>query len=204
MPQCTLAAFHTPRTSPFEASLSGESCPDRTQIGTVDGPLLLRRRHVRTFGVFNLDPPPGAPSELGFNPYGAPITFIPHVRQADGEYGLTLGRREHPPAARPLRLHADDLGRPPGSILHNAQRGNCLNEAEPAFGWAKCSIGPPSVNPATAYLTLPTACEAPARSSALTPTPGSSPSNRVSRSFRRPEPRRLQHARLRAAADRHR
>ncbi|HEV7518066.1 MAG TPA: hypothetical protein VGR07_17340, partial [Thermoanaerobaculia bacterium] len=36
VPQCALAQFHTPRQSPFEESLSGESCPERTQIGVVE------------------------------------------------------------------------------------------------------------------------------------------------------------------------
>ncbi|HWO47584.1 MAG TPA: hypothetical protein VNM41_05935, partial [Solirubrobacterales bacterium] len=35
LPRCTQAQFHTPRQSPFGPSLSGESCPARTQIGTV-------------------------------------------------------------------------------------------------------------------------------------------------------------------------
>ncbi|HWA53660.1 MAG TPA: hypothetical protein VG816_05750, partial [Solirubrobacterales bacterium] len=49
----------------------------------------------------------------------------------------------------------------PWLVSHDAQRGNCLKESEPAFGWAKCSIGPPKANPATAYLTMPTSCEGP-------------------------------------------
>ena len=32
---CALARFNTPRVSPFEASQSGESCPDKSQIGVV-------------------------------------------------------------------------------------------------------------------------------------------------------------------------
>ncbi len=160
VPQCSLAQFHTPRSSPFEASLSGESCPDRTQIGTVTVRSSFGAGTTRTFGVFNLAPPPGAPSELGFNPYGAPITFIPHVRQADGEYGLTLAAHNIPQLFSLYGFTLNIWGTP-WSIVHNAQRGNCLNEAEPSFGWAKCSVGPPKLNPATAYLTMPTACEGP-------------------------------------------
>jgi hypothetical protein len=161
VPQCSLAAFHTPRTSPFEEdSHAGENCPPRSQIGTVEVRSSFAGGTSRTFGVFNLVPPPGAPSELGFNPYGAPITFIPHVRQAEGEYGLTLAA-ENIPQLLDLYGFTMNIWGTPWSIVHNAQRGNCLNEAEPSFGWAKCSIGPPKLNPATAYLTLPTACEGP-------------------------------------------
>ena len=42
---------------------------------------------------------------------------------------------------------------------HNAQRGNCLNEAEPSFGWAKCAVT--GAHSSVAYLTLPTSCAAP-------------------------------------------
>jgi hypothetical protein len=160
VPQCSQAQFHTPRSSPFEASLSGESCPDRTQIGTVEVRSSFGGGTARTFGVFNLDPPPGAPSQLGFNPYGAPIAFIPHVRQADGEYGLSLLAENIPQLVSINGLTLNIWGAP-WNIVHNAQRGNCLNEAEPSFGWAKCSVGPPKLNPATAYLTLPTGCEGP-------------------------------------------
>lgn len=160
VPQCPLARFHEPRDSPFEESLAGESCPGRTQVGTVEVRSSYGGGIVRTFGLFNLAPPPGAPSELGFNAYGAPITFIPEVRQADGEYGLSLVAGNIPQLVDLRGLTLNIWGNPWG-IVHNAQRGNCLNEAEPAFGWAKCSIGRPLNNPATAYLTLPTGCGGP-------------------------------------------
>jgi hypothetical protein len=115
---------------------------------------------TRTFGLFNLAPPPGAPSELGANPYGAPIVFVPRIRQAGGEYGITLEAKDIPQLTDVSGLTLTIWGTP-FSILHNAQRGNCLNEAEPSFGWAKCSPGTPSQNPPIAYLTLPTACEGP-------------------------------------------
>jgi hypothetical protein len=167
VPQCSLAAFHTSRVSPFEKSHAGESCPDRTQIGTVEVRSSYGGGTTRTFGIFNLVPPPGAPSELGFNAYGAPVTFIPHVRQAEGEYGLSLVAQNIPQLVDFNGFTLNIWGNPWG-IVHNAQRGNCLNEEEPAFGWAKCSIGRPSANPATAYLTLPTACEAPLTFTATT------------------------------------
>ncbi|HSS33126.1 MAG TPA: hypothetical protein VLL27_07585 [Solirubrobacterales bacterium] len=165
-PVCSQAAFHTPRVNPLEergngeTSRAGESCPDRTQVGT----LTLRSSYdggeTRSFGLFNLAPPPGAPSELGANPYGAPIVFVPTIRQAAGEYGLTLQTHG---VSQLLSVQALSLSvwGTPWSILHNEQRGNCLNEAEPQFGWAKCSVGRPAVNPAVAYLTLPTSCGAP-------------------------------------------
>ena len=158
VPRCSQTLFHTSRSSPFEASLSGEDCPDRTQVGTVEVRSSRGGGETRTFGLFNLAPPPAAPSELGFNPYGAPIVLIPTIRQADGEYGLTLQARNVSQLVGIEGLTLTIWGTP-WSILHDDQRGDCLNALEPDFGWSKCSIGRPAANPATAYLTLPTACE---------------------------------------------
>jgi hypothetical protein len=183
--QCSQAKFHTPRgVTPFEASLSGESCPDKSQIGTVELRSSYGGGEARTFGVFNLDPPPGAPSELGFNAYGAPVVFIPVVRQADGEYGITLVARNVPQVVDIYGLSLDIWGTP-WAIAHNSQRGNCLNEAEPGFGWAKCSVGPPKVNPAIAYLTLPTYCGG-SLPFGLRATSWQEPANAISRSFDAP------------------
>jgi hypothetical protein len=179
--RCGQADFHTPRDSPFEkASLAGEDCPARTQVGLVE----VRSSHgggeTRTFGLFNLVPPPGAPSELGANPYGAPIVFVPKVRQADGEYGLTLQARDIPQLVDVSGLTLTIWGTP-WSVLHNAQRGDCLNEAEPGFGWAKCSPGTPKQNPPVAYLTLPTSCDGPLSFTATASAWGQ-PGSEVSRS----------------------
>jgi hypothetical protein len=166
VPVCSQADFHSPRANPLEergageASRSGESCPDRTQVGTVTLHSSFGGGETRSFGLFNLAPPPGAPSELGANPYGAPIVFVPRIRQAAGEYGLTLEAHGFPQLMSVERLSLSIWGTP-WSLLHNEQRGNCLNEVEPAFGWAKCSVGRPALNPPIAYLTLPAFCEAP-------------------------------------------
>lgn len=165
LPTCPEAAFLAPRESPWEESLSGESCPDRTQLGTLT--LLSshgggEEREERTFGLFNLAPPPGVPSEVGASPYGAPIIFVPKIRQADGEYGLTLETHDMSQLVGITGLTLTIWG-VPWNLVHNDQRGDCLNEAEPGFGWAKCSVGRPSrpENAPRAYLTLPTSCEGP-------------------------------------------
>jgi hypothetical protein len=49
----------------------------------------------------------------------------------------------------------------PWDASHNGERGNCLNEAEPGFPWAKCSVGEPLNSPPRAFLTLPTECGQP-------------------------------------------
>ncbi len=162
VPVCTQADFHSPRSSPFEESLSGESCQDRSQVGIATVRSSFGGGTTRTFGLFSLTPPPGAPSQLGFNPYGAPIVLIPSIRQGDGEYGITLTTKNVSQLVDISGLSLTIWGSP-WSILHDAQRGNCLNEAEPTFGWAKCSVGRPALseNRPSAYLTLPTSCVTP-------------------------------------------
>lgn len=160
--QCGADEFQTPRDSPWEESMSGESCKDGSQVGVVTLRSSFAGGSVRTFGLFNLTPPPGVPSEVGFNAYGEPIVLTPSIRQSDGEYGITL-------QAKKLSQWFDVSGLTltlwgtPWSVLHNDQRGNCLNEVEPDFGWAKCSIGRPleTESRPSAYLTLPTGCEEP-------------------------------------------
>jgi hypothetical protein len=96
--ECSQLAFSTPRSSPFEESLSGESCPDRTQVGVVTVRSSFGGGEERSFGLFNLVPPQGAPSELGFNPNGQPIVLVPSLRQAD--IGAHFVRRGSSSAAK--------------------------------------------------------------------------------------------------------
>lgn len=160
VPTCATSVFNTPRTSPFAVTRSGENCPAVTQVGTVEVHTSADGGQVRRFGVFNLDPPRGVATRLGFAPFGAPIVFNAHLHpEAGGRYALTLEARDIPQS---LDLHGLDLvlwGIPWGAS-HNGERGNCLNEAEPDFPWAKCSVGHPAVFPLEAYLTLPIECSA--------------------------------------------
>lgn len=159
---CSSADFQTPRESPWEVSLSGESCPDRTQVGIATVTSSFGGGTTRTFGIFNLSPPPGVPSEIGFNPYGDPIILTPSIRQAEGEYGITLEAKDVPQLADISGLTMTIWG-VPWEVAHDPQRGNCLNEEEPGFGRAKCSVGRLGKveNTPQAYLTLPASCEEP-------------------------------------------
>jgi hypothetical protein len=160
VPQCSQAQFHAPRLSPFGPSLSGESCSDRTQIGTIEIRSSVDGGSARTFGVFNLAPPPGFPSQFGFSPYGAPVTVTPHIRETGTEYGLTLDLEDFPQQFNTHGFTLTIWGNP-WSVAHDGERGNCLNEVEPGFPEAKCSVGPPQAVPRKAYLTLPTSCSGP-------------------------------------------
>jgi hypothetical protein len=158
--QCSLAEFHTPRTSPYETSLSGENCPERSQVGIVT----VKTSHgggERTFGVFNLVPPPGAPAEIGFNAFGAPIVLIPEIRQAEGEYQISEQARN---ISQQVNIGGIELTLwgTPWAPAHNYQRGSCLNESQPGSPWANtCAIGSAGEHPRIAYLTLPSTCRRP-------------------------------------------
>jgi hypothetical protein len=179
---CAASQFETPRGSPFQEGLSGESCPDASQVGVVT----VRSAHgggdTRTFGVFNLVPPAGFPAQLGFNPYGMPITLTPQVRKVGGEYRFTLGADDVSQAVNIAGLELTLWGNP-WLVGHDRERGNCLNEADPAAYFGEdavlerepqtnpasppfyepgtCSTGNPKTLPPLAYLTLPTSCTGP-------------------------------------------
>jgi hypothetical protein len=159
--QCSQAAFHTPRMSPYETSLSGEGCPERSQVGTVTVRSSNGGGTERTFGLFNLEPPPGAPAEIGFSPFGSPIVFIPEIRQAEGEYQISEQASNISQQASISGLEISTWGAP-WAPSHNYQRGNCLNEADPDNPWANtCSTGSQLDFPVQAYLTLPSSCGRP-------------------------------------------
>ncbi len=158
---CTLAQFNTPRVSPFEEpSLSGESCPDKSQIGTVTMRTSLQGGSARTFGLFNLTPPPGVAAMLGTAPFGEPIAFAGQVRNKEGEYGLNLEAKNFPQGLAIDGVEVTIWGTP-WAVSHDTQRGNCLKEAQPGFGWGKCSVGPPKTNRPETFLTLPVSCGGP-------------------------------------------
>jgi len=159
--KCDPEEFHTPRSSPFEESHSGESCPENTQVGTVEVQTSLAGGEMRRFGVFNLRPSPGVAAQLGFAPYGAPVVLNAHLREAaNGSYAIDLSVADFP---QRIDLHGLELvlwGNPL-AVAHNGERGNCLNEAEPTFPWAKCSVGAPRLFPPKAYVSLPASCNGP-------------------------------------------
>jgi hypothetical protein len=160
LPRCSLGDFHTPRVSPYEKSASGENCPERTQIGVVTV-VSSHSGSPRTFGLFNLTPPPGSPSEIGLNPYGSPIVFLTEVRQSEGEYQLSQRAQAIPQQVDISGLRITVWGRP-GDISHNFERGNCLNEAEPDAPWDNgCGNETVRKFARPAFLTLPSTCSSP-------------------------------------------
>jgi hypothetical protein len=167
LPKCSLAEFGSPRVSPYAESRSGESCPADTQVGTVEVRTSREGGAVRRFGIFNLDPKPGIPAQLGFSPFGSPITLDTDLRPAaDGSYSLALDINSVPQS---LDLYGLDLvlWGAPWAASHDGERGNCLDETRPQFPWAKCSVGEPRFRRPLAFLTMPHRCSGPLAFSAV-------------------------------------
>jgi DNA-binding beta-propeller fold protein YncE len=161
LPLCSPASFGTPRSSPFEQSSSGESCPDRSQVGTVEVTTGAGGGQTRRFGLFNLDPSGGTAGRFGAAPFGQPLVFNMVVRgDGDDAFGLTLQATEVAQALAVQGLEVAVWGKPWGA-LHDTERGNCLNETEPDIPWSKCSPGDPLNNAPRAFLTIPTECASP-------------------------------------------
>ena len=160
---CDTTEFHKARKSVWETSRSGESCRDNTQVGTIAVRSASGAFPERTFGLFNLVPKKGEPAELGARPYEKSIVFVPTIRQEDGEYRIALTAKEIPRDLQLAGLTVTIWG-VPWAVANNEQRGECLNEVDPAHSWGKCSVGPPrdvDSKKVKAYLSMPTSCEAP-------------------------------------------
>lgn len=158
--RCTAAQFATPRSSPYEQSSSGESCPDKSQVGTITMRSGLIGGGERTFGLFNLVAPPGVAAELGASPFGRTLAFSGQVRNVEGEYGLDLEAAEVPQSLAIDGVQVDFWGTP-WDASHDGERGDCLKETDPSFAWGKCSTGPPKTNRPLPFLTLPASCQGP-------------------------------------------
>jgi hypothetical protein len=152
---CPAAAFSTPRSSPHETSVSGESCPDRSQVGTIE--VAAGAGETRRFGLFILDPAPGSAFRLGAAPFGHPLLFEARIDSDEKGTYLVLEASEVAADLQAQSLEIDLWGAP-WDASHNGERGNCLNEAEPGFPWCKSSVGEPLDSPPRALLTLPTEC----------------------------------------------
>ncbi len=153
--ECSAAAFSTPRVSPNETSLSGESCPNATQVGVVAVRSSFEGGSTRYFGVFNLVPPFGSPAAIGFAPFGVPVVLTPSLREADAGLDLDLDD-----LSQALDLHGLELTiwGTPWLAPHDAERGNCLNEQTGA-SLGSCLVFGAASAPGDlikSYLTLPT------------------------------------------------
>ena len=169
--ECSAVAFRTPRVSSHAESLSGESCPNSSQIGVVAVHSSYAGGSTRYFGVFNLVPPFGAPAAIGFSPFGAPVVINSSVRHSD--QGISLKLDDLPQSVNFDSFDISIWGTPweggtPGTPTtppgHNPERGDCLNEVT-GGSYGQCFVfdtNIATVDQRKSYVTMPTSpCGAP-------------------------------------------
>lgn len=157
--ECATTAFHTARKSPYETSVSGESCPNSTQVGVIAVDLAGTTRY---FGLFNLAHSFGDAAAIGASPFGTPLVFASRLRESDSGLDLVL---ENVPQGFDLQSMKLTIwgtpwegAAPPGPAGHNPQRGNCLNE-ETGGTHGECLVfeaAPAPESQIKSYLTMPT------------------------------------------------
>src|ERR1044071_9603754 len=136
---CGPVDFTTPRDSPFQESLSGESCSDRTQIGVITLASSAKGGQTRSFGLFNLRPKPGEPTRIGANPYGIPLTLSRRIDSEKGIYRLALEAKGLSQRFSITGLEIELWGTP-WYAGHDLKRGDCLNEADADNGFGTASV----------------------------------------------------------------
>jgi hypothetical protein len=157
--ECSRAAFQTPRSTSKPGSLSGESCPNSSQVGVVR---VEAGGTTRYFGLFNLVSPQGSAASIGASPFGVPLVFDVHLREPDN-LSLELVGLSQSLDLRSLRLTIWGTpwwGDTRPSETHDPQRGNCLDEESGGSLASNCQVFGPGVpapeGQTKSYLTMPT------------------------------------------------
>jgi hypothetical protein len=103
--------------------------------------------------LFNIDPPPGVPAELGFNVFGTVVTIAVSPR-TESDYGLTARVRYVSELA--IQGTTLTLWGVPSDPVHRNERA-CPGELIPQRGGATCASG----SAPKAFLRNPTSCSEP-------------------------------------------
>jgi hypothetical protein len=159
VPQCTDLQFST-------LVVFTNRCPAGSQVGvamvTIREPSLFGSRPlVITVPVFNLVPNRGEPARFGFEAISAPVVLNTALRTGK-DYGVVVTADDIAQSAEFLGSQITLWG-VPGDARHDASRGwHCV-----AGGFWNSLIGgsctTPEPAPATPFLTLPTSCTGPLR-----------------------------------------
>ncbi len=157
LPQCSDNQFST-----YEEEAN--ECPNNTVVGVALSEFTEEGNDlVASVPLFNLTPAIGEPARFGFEIFHTPVILDTSVR-AGSDYGVTVSVNDISEALGFIASQVTFWGSP-GDQRHNQSRGwNCLDEG--ALGRGSCGEDqpPPSLHP-TPFLTLPTSCGAPPRTS---------------------------------------
>ncbi len=140
VPQCSQTVFQ---------SYGDHACPSDTQVGALQLVFYGNTTGNQYAPVYNVEPPPGEPGELGFTVGGffhIPMFF--HVR-SDGDYGLTA-QLQGISEADPVQQAVLTIWGVPASPAHDSQRNGPFSGG--------CENGCASHVAAKPFLSLPTSC----------------------------------------------
>ena len=136
-------------------------CPMSSQIGVI---ALLSAGYPLELPLYNMQPPPSLPAELGFNFFGVTVVLGASVR-SNGDYGVDIKSRDISEGL-PFTGLAVTVWGTPGDSVHDGDRCRSLrySAATPSCLGPRGEefTGPNSTGLSPqAYLSLPTRCTAP-------------------------------------------
>jgi hypothetical protein len=145
------------------------SCPDNTQVGIAYVKFANYGFVDGHFPIYSMVPPDNSPAEFAFVVAGIPIHLFTRVRSGS-DYGLTVESNNIPQAVPIARVDTTFWGVPADSS-HDEERGtdgedDSCTDHNLQFGAGTCSH--PAGLPPTAFLTDPTSCEGPLRTTLQT------------------------------------
>jgi hypothetical protein len=125
------------------------NCPDSTAVGTVIPEIIEPGDHTPR-AVFNLTPPPGVVTKLGFVVATVPVTIEVGVNQ-NPPYNVTA---DVPNIPQPVLFFGSELTLwgIPASPVHDSERGRCIVPE---------GVSCPVNTPEEPFLTLPRSCQGP-------------------------------------------
>ena len=147
-------------------------CPVNSIVGMADTTIVTNIGTLRRFvvPVFNLQPAPGVPAQLGFSFSNQYVTLDAHVR-TDGDHGVSITTRDAPQGKTVVASSVTLWGAPADHshdyqrclVLYDPQGGGTVEEGAPQPGCEHPSgapwLAPSSANvDKQAFLSNPTAC----------------------------------------------
>jgi hypothetical protein len=155
-PKCTAGELTTSRSieDPVEEGVfyGTPSCPEASQVGIVH--LEISGTEDGVAGLYNMVPPPGAATELGFEYGGTVITLDAYVRP--GDHGIDIVSRNTSTTLPVTDIEVTAWG-DPASHSHDRVRGRCLGSLSFFEEGANGQVCPSNA-PEKAFLRLPTSC----------------------------------------------
>jgi hypothetical protein len=140
------------------------SCPENTQVGIAEIEFSNFAFHTFHAPIYNMVPPDNSPAEFAFVAAGVPIHLFTRVRSGS-DYGLTVEADNIPQAVAIARVDTTFWG-VPADPSHDEERGtdgadDSCTDHNAEYGAGTCSH--PAGLPPAAFLTDPTSCEGPLR-----------------------------------------